>query len=372
MTEPTTPATDPETDAPTAAPLEAAGRWYRGFQRFLLSRPDYAPFAQLLGGRDALALDPSALRTLHGKGIGYLHWRLNGDLRRAFIGAIDRYAREALGARPPAGADEAAAADAGAALDDQGWTRLPPVDPGAVQAVRDWFEAGGLTAHHDEGGGPDDPPEPAESLRKRANLGNVPRARLFETPHLLDLAADPTCLQAARRHLGAPPLLINITAWRSFAGEGGAKEARGAQNFHFDLDDYRFCKLFVYLTDVDEEAGPHVFVPTTHRPDVIAARRPPEGTAERDAFDAWYFKTLRKDQADVVRWLGIEPVELTGPAGARLMVNTEGIHRGAPPVSKDRWVLQFVYGVSPFAPWGDRYSAPPAPAGAYPLQLLFG
>lgn len=112
MTEPTTPPTDAGPDASTAAPLEAAGTWRKGFQRFLLRRRDYAPFAQLLGGRDALALDPSALRTLHGKGVGYLHWRLNGDLRRAFIGAFigatDRYARDARGARPPAGADEGA------------------------------------------------------------------------------------------------------------------------------------------------------------------------------------------------------------------------------------------------------------------------
>eukprot|EP00752_Nemacystus_decipiens_P000528 g528.t1 len=108
MTEPTTPATDAGPDASTATPLEAAGTWRKGFQRFLLSRRDYAPFAQLLGGRDALALDPAALRTLHGKGVGYLHWRLNGGLRRAFIGAIDRYARETRGARPPAGADEGA------------------------------------------------------------------------------------------------------------------------------------------------------------------------------------------------------------------------------------------------------------------------
>ena len=30
--------------------------------------------------------------------------------------------------------------------------------------------------------------------------------------------------------------------------------------FHYDVDDFKFLKLFFYLNDVDENCGPHVYV----------------------------------------------------------------------------------------------------------------
>jgi hypothetical protein len=362
----------PETPLREVAPLERAGRWYHAFQRFLLQHQALAPFAQLLGAREALGLSAKQMHDLHYKGIGFLHWRLDAKLRRQFIAAIDAFARSQYQVDPfgpPPSHDVAAAVTA---LDRDGHAELPPVDPAVVADLLAWFGREGLQPPKEEGGRGDEAPVPASELRRSYNLGYVPRGHVLRAPHLFDLATDPASLETARRHLGAPPILINVTAWRSFAGEEGAKEARAAQQFHFDLDDYRFCKLFVYLTDVDAAGGPHVFVPTTHRPEVIAAKRPPEGTAEREAFDAWYFKSLRKSEAEVERWLGLTPRALTGPAGTRLLVNTEGIHRGAPPERTDRWVLQLVYGVSPFVQWGDRFEAPryDGPEG-YALQLLF-
>jgi len=54
---------------------------------------------------------------------------------------------------------------------------------------------------------------------------------------------------AVAHHLGVLPTVLGFTAWWSFAGQDEPQEA---QFFHFDLDDYRICKSFLYLTDVDE------------------------------------------------------------------------------------------------------------------------
>ena len=38
-----------------------------------------------------------------------------------------------------------------------------------------------------------------------------------------------------------------------------------AQDFHFDLDSIKFLKVFIYLKDVTENKGPHVYVEGSHK-----------------------------------------------------------------------------------------------------------
>ena len=40
---------------------------------------------------------------------------------------------------------------------------------------------------------------------------------------------------------------------------------QNAQFFHWDNDFRKFVKLYIYLNDVDEHSGPHVFVEQTHK-----------------------------------------------------------------------------------------------------------
>lgn len=357
-------------------PIDAYGKakaWYLGFQEFLLDHAaDYGAFAKMLGGEDMLSLDVERLLQVHDKGMQFLLWSMNSQLRGFFNDAIGRYAQERFG---PFDYDRSGASLC-EELDEKGYVRLPGVDGIYVESLLDWFNGGGLIPPETiKENPPSVPPCSPEDLRADANIGQVPRERLLRAPNLLELATDPLALGLAEQHLGAPPILIDISAWRSFAGEDGAKEARSAQHFHYDQDDYRFCKMFIYLSDVDEGGGPHVYVPTTHRSETMASKRPAEGTPDREAFDTWYFKTLRKSEQDVARWLGIDPVQITGKTGSRFIVNTEGIHRGNPPETHDRWVLQCVYGISPYTFWKGDYMSPPAgnldPAAAYAAQLLF-
>ena len=38
-----------------------------------------------------------------------------------------------------------------------------------------------------------------------------------------------------------------------------------AQFFHWDNDFSKFLKLYIYLTDVDEDSGPHIYIPKSHK-----------------------------------------------------------------------------------------------------------
>lgn len=368
-------------------PVAAAYDWYVAFQRFVTAHPGLENLAKLLGGKASVDADRQSLLHIHEHAIGAMHISRKPALRanlakvaKAFANARAPGVLEDLVAAGDADSDVARWA---AGLDGPGYTDLPPIDADQVRAMLDWLDAGGLIRGGDIRKSMESlPPLPAEDLRATENLGHVPPTRVLETPGLGRLATDRRLLEAVRRHLGAPPILIDASAWRSFAGIDGAKEAREAQLFHFDLDDYRFCKMFVYLTNVDADGGPHVFVPETHRMETIVAVRNALGPHRVAAFDRWYFSQLRKSEAEVRDWLGRDPVSLTGPAGSRFLVNTEGIHRGTPPRTHDRWVVQLVFGITPFTFWDVPYAKPAlkdwdgsplevdGPAARYALQLL--
>src|SRR5262249_11030338 len=142
-------------------------------------------------------------------------------------------------------------------------------------------------------------------------------------------------------YLGAAPIIDILESWWSFPGRPVATEA---QSFHLDYDDIRFCKLFIYLTDVDMESGPHVYIKGTNSVDNIYALREKHDAKE---FDLWYSQKLRKTDEEVQKYIGIEPTYFTGKAGTCFIADTRGIHKGLLPKTKIRMLSQVEYGITP-------------------------
>lgn len=153
-------------------------------------------------------------------------------------------------------------------------------------------------------------------------------ASIIECPHLPDLAMSGTVLRLVGAYLGCVPTLAMLGLRRSLPGAAGID---GGQLFHRDVDAWRSCKLFVYLTDVDEAGGPHVYVEGTHH-------RPGE-------------RRLR--MSDCID--GAErAVAVTGTAGFGFLADTFGVHRGLPPKRGERLMAQFQYAAGPI----DLYDYP--------------
>src|SRR5690606_8644383 len=93
------------------------------------------------------------------------------------------------------------------------------------------------------------------------HVGHFDDRTILHAPHVLRIANDPEIISAVSGALGARPIISSLIAWWSIPHAGQAREA---ELFHRDVDDWRFIKLFVYLTDVDAGAGPHVYVPGSH------------------------------------------------------------------------------------------------------------
>ncbi|MEJ7766045.1 MAG: phytanoyl-CoA dioxygenase family protein, partial [Acidimicrobiales bacterium] len=158
---------------------------------------------------------------------------------------------------------------------------------------------------------------------------SAPVAAKYEVPEL-DLArceaaqaivADESLLALAQDYFGATPINDLLTMWWSAPGPTGS-ESEVAQQFHFDLDRLRFLKLFVYLTDVTEESGPHVYLRGTHH-GLPARLRAPRRYTDSEVGSELMSRALR----------------LCGPRGTMFLADTIGLHKGLPVVEGNRLVF---------------------------------
>jgi hypothetical protein len=165
--------------------------------------------------------------------------------------------------------------------------------------------------------------------------GGAPVAVRYDYPvqTLLDceavqaLLADCSLLTLAQAYLGACPRADVLSMWwhTAFKDE---PDSEAAQFFHFDLDRLKWLKVFIYLTDVGPDNGPHTFVAGSHRTGSIPARFLRRGYARlpddevRDAFGA------------------SACVELTAPRGTIIVEDTRGLHKGKVVRAAPRLVLQ--------------------------------
>lgn len=151
---------------------------------------------------------------------------------------------------------------------------------------------------------------------------------ILQCPEVLALANHPTIVDTAAGYLGCKPTISNISIWWSFPADGSAQEA---ENFHRDVDEWRFVKFFLYLTDVDADAGPHCFVRGSHR--------------------ASKFLRIRRISDDEVgRGFPEEDMLcIQGCAGDGFLEDTFGLHKGQPPNRTRRLLFQVEYSINPIA-----------------------
>lgn len=164
------------------------------------------------------------------------------------------------------------------------------------------------------------------------NMGQYRAEQIFAAPDVLGIFNHPLVLELAELYLGCKPTLDNVGCWWSY---GGRAHAKGTQRFHRDWDNIRGFKLFVYLTDVDMESGPHSFIEGSHRADLLMETKA--------LTDEAVFATFGKDAERL----------FCGPAGTCFIADTFGIHKGELPRTRHRLMLAAQYNLTP-SPHGPR------------------
>lgn len=187
-----------------------------------------------------------------------------------------------------------------------------------------------------------------DEAKKKHCQAAYPLSDILNAPHLLEIANSDEVLSLAYDYLGAIPTLYSMNCWWSFAGEKAA--APIAQRYHRDPDDVRFCSLFIYLTDVGSENGPHVYVKGTH--DIPQFKKTlntrVKCASQRERF---FENTLFRDgntsdlESFINHHLADDIVSYEGKAGSTFIEDTYGIHKGEKLTSGERLVFWARYGL---------------------------
>ena len=145
-------------------------------------------------------------------------------------------------------------------------------------------------------------------------------------PHILALANSPALLGLAARYMDCKPTISALGLRWSFPVEG---DCSALQAFHRDSEDWRYLKVLVYLTDVDLDAGPHVYLHGSHLTQAPMRLR-------------FYSDT------EIASTYGAEKLlTAIGSRGFCFAVDTAGIHKGTAPARQPRLMLQIQYSLLP-------------------------
>lgn len=118
-----------------------------------------------------------------------------------------------------------------------------------------------------------------------------------------------------------------------------------SQRWHRDPEDKKFCKVFVYLTDVDEASGPFTYVKKSNYGNqwrylfpqkVPHGIYPPRGEVEKVV-----------SQSDIISY--------TGKAGTIIFCDTSGLHKGGYATEKERIMFTAGY-ITNASQWKKLYT----------------
>lgn len=101
---------------------------------------------------------------------------------------------------------------------------------------------------------------------------------------------------------------------------------KNAQFFHWDNDFTKFLKLYVYLSDVDDFSGPHIFVEGTH------VKKKLEHCLPRLYSDDKIYDSYKNIKL------------FNGKKGSFFLTDSYGIHKGMPPKKNYRIMLNIHFG----------------------------
>jgi hypothetical protein len=133
------------------------------------------------------------------------------------------------------------------------------------------------------------------------------------------LAASPRMLDVVNTYLEMWTKLLYVDQWYTIPVMTDEDARISSQRWHRDYNDQHLIKVFIYMNDVDEGAGPFEYVPGSARGGPYADEWPwaPFGGDLYPPADEFQ----QKIPAEAVR-------TLTGPAGTLIFCNTSGFHRG--------------------------------------------
>ena len=101
-----------------------------------------------------------------------------------------------------------------------------------------------------------------------------------------------------------------------------------AQYFHCEQDFTKFLKFYIYLTDVDDQCGPHIYASKTHK----------QKKKNHRLFRLYSDNDIYNSYKDIKKFCANK--------GSFFFADSYGIHKGEKPKSKPRIILNVHYGAN--------------------------
>jgi hypothetical protein len=131
-------------------------------------------------------------------------------------------------------------------------------------------------------------------------------------------------LHVANAYFGMFTRLRYYNVWHTFATQ---TEARESQLWHYDREDHFILKVFVYLSDVDDGAGPFTYAAGSHLKRGLS--RGPDHFVEGGVRRSTDRQMAEVASAD--RW-----IKAIGRRGTIVFADTRGYHKGGLARTHDR------------------------------------
>jgi len=145
---------------------------------------------------------------------------------------------------------------------------------------------------------------------------------ILRSKFIRKLAFSKDWLMAGSFVMGQPVVFDGVASWWMFQTDPKFASLN-AQAFHADRERLSFLKFFFYLTDIGVDTGPHVYADKTH------VKRPLSLRGDRRYSDL-------ELEAN-----GIRSTPIFGAAGTVIVANTQGLHKGVPPLIPNHGRLLF-------------------------------
>lgn len=154
--------------------------------------------------------------------------------------------------------------------------------------------------------------------------------QLLQNEDVQKLISDEVLLAISQEYLGCAPIVDGVRMWwnTTFSKDPNPE---AATMYHFDMERLKWFKVFVYLTDVSEENGPHAFIKGTHK----------VGALPYDLLKKGY--VMSSDEEIYNYFDKNEEILYTAPRGTMIIEDTKGLHKGTPVKSGDRLILQMQF-----------------------------
>lgn len=175
------------------------------------------------------------------------------------------------------------------------------------------------------------------SIKEKIDTFHLRSVELLKKKEIQDLISRPAILSLITEYFGGTPYLSACVGWWSTSNQIASDSAReNAQMFHFDMDRIKWLKLFLYVNDVSQQNGPHVFVKGSHR-----RGRQPKAIRRKG------YQRIRDEE--IASFYSTEKIKsIVGQAGTAFLADTRGYHKGLTPVKGERLALVIEFSASLF------------------------